>query len=49
MQVKSDNHDKMVKTAKQAKVIFEKHGAEYLRLSRFHAGEFAGLWLVASR
>lgn len=46
---KSDNHDEMVKTAKQAKVIFERHGAEYLRLSRFHAGEFAGLWLAASR
>jgi hypothetical protein len=24
----------MVKTAKQAKAIFEKHGAEFLRLSR---------------
>ena len=32
---KSDKSEEMVKTAKQAKAIFEKHGAEYLRLSRF--------------
>lgn len=46
---RSDNHDEMVNAAKQAKAIFEKHGAEYLRLSRFHSGEFAGQWLAASR
>jgi hypothetical protein len=46
---KSDNAEEMVKAAKQAKKFFEKHGAEWLRLSRFHSGEFAGLWLSASR
>jgi hypothetical protein len=39
----------MIKTAKQAKAIFEKHGAEFLRLSRFHTGAWAGEWLVATR
>ena len=46
---KSDKPEEMVKTAKQAKAIFEKHGAEYLRLSRFHAGAWAGEWLVVTR
>ena len=36
-------------TAKQAKAIFEKHGAEYLRLSRFHTGAWAGEWLIVTR
>ena len=31
---KSYKPEEMVKTAKQAKATFEKHGAEYLRLSR---------------
>ena len=39
----------MVNTAKQAKTIFEKHGAEFLRLSRFHTGVWAGEWLVSTR
>jgi hypothetical protein len=39
---KSDKPEEMIKTAKQAKAIFEKHGAEFLRLSRFHTGEWAG-------
>jgi hypothetical protein len=39
----------MVKTAKQAKAIVEKHGAEFLRLSRFHTGAWAGEWLFAAR
>lgn len=30
---KSDDAEEMVKTAKQAKTILEKHGAEFLRLS----------------
>jgi hypothetical protein len=34
---------------KQAKTIFEKHGAEFLRLSRYHTGMWAGEWLVATR
>ena len=46
---KSDKSEEMVKTAKQAKAIFEKNGAEYLRLSRFHAGTWAGEWLVVTR
>ena len=40
---------KAIKTAKQAKAIFEKHGAEFLRLSRFHTGMWAGEYLVATR
>jgi hypothetical protein len=46
---KSNNSEEMIKTAKQAKKLFEKHGAEWLRLSRFHSGEFTGQWLGASR
>jgi hypothetical protein len=46
---KSDKPEEMVKTATQAKAIFEKHGAEFLRLSRFHAGAFAGEWLISTR
>jgi hypothetical protein len=46
---KSDKIEEMVKTGKQAKTIFEKHGAEFLRLSRFHTGMWAGEWLFASR
>jgi hypothetical protein len=46
---KSDKPEEMIKTAKQAKAIFETHGAEFLRLSRFHAGAFAGEWLISTR
>ena len=46
---KTDKPEEMIKTAKQAKAIFEKHGAEFLRLSRFHTGEWAGQWLVTTR
>ena len=46
---KSDKPEEMVKRAKQAKKIFEKHGAEFLRLSRFHTGVWAGEWLVVTR
>ena len=46
---KSDKPEEMIKTAKQAKAIFEKHGAEFLRLSRFHTGMWAGEYLVATR
>ena len=46
---KSNNFEEMIETAKQAKKLFEKHGAEWLRLSRFHSGEFTGQWLGASR
>jgi hypothetical protein len=47
--IESSNADEVLKTAKQAKAIMEKHGAEFLRLSRFHSGPFAGQWLAASR
>jgi hypothetical protein len=46
---KSDKADEMVKTAKQAKKIIEKHGAEFFRMSRFHTGPWAGEWLVVTR
>ena len=46
---KSDKPDDMIKTARQAKAIFEKHGAEFLRLSRFHTGLWAGEFLVTTR
>ena len=46
---KSDKTEEMIKNAKNAKTIFEKHGAEFLRLSRFHTGIWAGEWLVVSR
>ena len=46
---KSNNAEEMIKAAKEAKKLFEKHGAEWLRLSRFHSGEFTGQWLGASR
>ena len=46
---KSDKTEEMIKNAKNAKTIFEKHGAEFLRLSRFHTGVWAGEWLVSTR
>ena len=47
--LKGGKHDDMVKIAKKAKSIIEKHGAEFMRLSRFHTGAWAGEWLVTSR
>jgi hypothetical protein len=46
---KTDKSDEMIKAAKQGKAIFEKHGAEFLRLSRFHTGPWAGEWLISTR
>ena len=46
---KSDKTDEMIKNAKNAKALFEKHGAEFLRVSRFHTGVWAGDWLVVTR
>ena len=46
---KSDKTEEMIKNARNAKAILEKHGAEFLRLSRFHTGIWAGEWLVVSR
>ena len=46
---KGGNHDQMVEAAKKAKGLYEKYGAEFFRLSRFHTGSFAGEWLAVSR
>ena len=46
---KTDKTEEMVQIVRQAKKIFEKHGAEFLRLSRFHTGPWAGELLVATR
>ena len=46
---KSDKTEEIIKNARNAKAIFEKHGAEFLRLSRFHTGIWAGEWLVVTR
>jgi hypothetical protein len=46
---KSDKSEEMVKTAKAAKAIFEKHGVEFFRMSRFHTGAWAGEWLIVTR
>jgi hypothetical protein len=46
---KTDKPDEMVKIVRQAKKIFERHGAEFLRLSRFHTGPWAGELLVSTR
>jgi hypothetical protein len=46
---KTDKAEEMVKAAKEAKALFEKHGAEFLRLSRFHTGMWAGEWLGTTR
>jgi hypothetical protein len=46
---KSDKPEEMVKAAKQAKAIVEKHRAEFLRMSRFHTGTWAGEWLIVTR
>jgi hypothetical protein len=46
---KSNKTEEMVKNARAAKIIFEKHGAEFLRVSRFHTGLWAGEWLVVTR
>jgi hypothetical protein len=46
---KSDKTEEMIQIARRAKKIFEKHGAEFLRLSRFHTGVWAGEWLVTTR
>jgi uncharacterized protein (DUF1330 family) len=47
--IKSDKAEEMVKIAKEAKKIVEKHGAEFLRVSRFHTGPWIGDWLIVVR
>ena len=46
---KSNNAEQVIENARVAKKIFEKHGAEFLRLSRFHTGVWAGELLVTTR
>src|ERR1700751_5777385 len=46
---KTDKPEEMVQLVRRAKKIFEKHGAEFLRLSRFHSGMWAGEFLVSTR
>lgn len=46
---KSDKSEEMIAAAREAKAIFERHGAEFLRLSRFHTGAWAGEWLAVTR
>src|SRR5258708_37568441 len=46
---KSEKPEEMVKAAKQVKAFFEEHGAEFLPLSRFHSGAWAGEWLITTR
>jgi hypothetical protein len=46
---KTDKPEEMIQVVRQAKKIFEKHGAEFLRLSRFHTGPWAGELLVTTR
>jgi len=46
---KADDREQVIKNARAAKQIVEKHGAEFLRLSRFHSGSWAGEWLITIR
>ena len=46
---KGGDPEQVIKNARVAKQIFEKHGAEFLRLSRFHTGAWAGEWLITTR
>ena len=46
---KTDKVEETVQIIRHAKKIFEKHGAEFLRLSRFHTGPWAGELLVTTR
>src|ERR1700675_1528198 len=46
---KRDQPEEMIKTAKQANAICEKHCAEFLRLSWFHTRMWAGEFLVSTR
>jgi hypothetical protein len=46
---KGGDPEQVTANARVAKKIFEKHGAEFLRLSRFHTGTWAGEWLITTR
>jgi hypothetical protein len=43
------NAEEMIKIGKRAKKLFEKNGAEFIRMSRFHTGMWTGDWLVVTR
>ena len=44
--IKSDDAEGTVKNLKEAKKITEKHGAEFLRVSRFHTGPWIAIGLL---
>jgi hypothetical protein len=46
---KGGDLEQVIKNARAAKQIVEKHGAEFFRLSQFHTGQWAGEWLVTTR
>ena len=41
--------EEMIPDAKKAKAFWEKNGAEWFRMSRFHSGTMAGEWLISVR
>jgi len=45
---KGGNPTEIVEAAKQARTYHIKHGAEAVRLSRYHSGPFVGEWLVVA-
>jgi hypothetical protein len=46
---KSNNAEQVYQECWNSKKIFEKHSAEFLRLSRFHTGVWAGEWQITTR
>ena len=46
---KGGKPEEMIASAKKAKVFWEKNGAEWFRMSRFHTGAMAGEWLISVR
>ena len=46
---KGGKPEEMIAAAKKAKGHWEKSGAEWFRISRFHTGEWAGQWLISAR
>jgi hypothetical protein len=46
---KGGDREQVIENARVAKKIVEKHGAEFLRLSRFHTGAWAAEWLITTR
>ncbi len=46
---KGGKEEEVIKIGRQAKALWEKHGAEQFRLARFHTGVWTGEYLVAAR